>query len=1143
MFGCGVWLIQTLNQTGLVVQVSDLAPSNKKSVIRVLHVDDDLCFLEVSKQILSMENSFEIDNATSVDEALKKMDQQLYDAVVSDYEMPQKNGLEFLKELRDKNNQIPFILFTGKGREDVAVKALNLGADSYINKNGSPETVYCELADAINKTVERKKSRELLAKSESKYHALVENSLQGISILLSAPLRIVFANGAFGKILGYSSQELMSLSPEEIMSLMYQEDRAVFFNRMENRLRGEPAESCFEFRAVRKDGSIIWLSSLANRVDYDGQPAVQGMFLDVNESKKAAEVLCESEQRYRELANCLPDIVFETDLNGKLEFANERATEISGYALSEIEKGLNILQFLVPEDREKAKKNIQRLLAGGSYEPAEYTFVRKDGTTFPALITATPRVCKNKVTGLRGLVLDITEHKKTEEIIRKSEARYRELANLLPEIVFETDITGKITFFSQRAFEITGFTPEELAKGVNMLSFVVPEEREKAKENIKKSLARESHGASEYTLFKKNGTTYPALVRTEPIFSEDKVQGLRGLVVDITQRKRMEDELKGSEERLRLLFENAPDACYLSDLKGNFVDGNKSAEEITGYKRNELIGKSFLSLNLLPRNQILKAAKLLALNVIDKSTGPDEFMLNQKNGTQVSVEIRTHPLKIQGRKLVFGIARDVTERKKAEEALQNGEKRFRQLVLSSPDTIHLLDPKSHKVEFLNRDEFLGYSRAELESANSILPWLHPDDRDLVQGYYQLVIKGAPDGQKPVAYRLKSKAGNWEWVQSRATILKHDDEGKPEQILVTLTVITERKKIEEELKIAASIFDLATDAIFVHDMDGNIINSNEAAYKLHGYSKDEMVKMNIHDFNLPESAKWVKPRINELLKNGSAVFEAVEVCKDKSLLVVEVHARVVDLEGKKLILSVVRDVTERKAAEEKLKENNVKIEMMNEKLRVVGGLTRHDVRNKLSAVNGYTYLLKKKHKDSTDIIDQVEKIEQVVADSVKIFEFAKMYEQLGVEKLSNVDVEKAVDEAVALFSDLNIKVINGCQGLRVLADSFLVQLFYNFIDNTIKYGVKATTVKVYFEKEDAGGLLLIYEDDGVGILVENKSKLFTKGFSTGGSTGFGLFFIQKMMDVYGWTITEEGRTNIGAKFVITIPANAISGSEK
>ncbi len=134
---------------------------------------------------------------------------------------------------------LPLSYSQEKVREDVAVKALNLGADRYIDKNGSPVTVYCELADAINKTVERKKSRELLAKSESKYRTLVEDSLQGISILQAAPLRIVFANEAMGKLVGYSSIELMSLSPEGIMSLVYHDDRAVFFKRMESRLRGE----------------------------------------------------------------------------------------------------------------------------------------------------------------------------------------------------------------------------------------------------------------------------------------------------------------------------------------------------------------------------------------------------------------------------------------------------------------------------------------------------------------------------------------------------------------------------------------------------------------------------------------------------------------------------------------------------------------------------------------------------------------------------------------------------------------------------------------------------------------------------------------------------------------------------------------
>jgi CheY-like chemotaxis protein len=178
----------------------------KKDCLHILHVDDDPCFLEVSKQILMIENNFEIDVATSVNEALKKLEKQTYNAIVSDYEMPLKNGLDFLKELRDQQRDIPFILFTGKGREDVVVKALNLGVDRYINKNGSPETVYCELADAIIKTVERKKSKQLLVASESKYRMLVENSLQGILVTKVAPLRFVFANDAIGKILLFSSR-------------------------------------------------------------------------------------------------------------------------------------------------------------------------------------------------------------------------------------------------------------------------------------------------------------------------------------------------------------------------------------------------------------------------------------------------------------------------------------------------------------------------------------------------------------------------------------------------------------------------------------------------------------------------------------------------------------------------------------------------------------------------------------------------------------------------------------------------------------------------------------------------------------------------------------------------------------------------
>jgi signal transduction histidine kinase len=220
----------------------------------------------------------------------------------------------------------------------------------------------------------------------------------------------------------------------------------------------------------------------------------------------------------------------------------------------------------------------------------------------------------------------------------------------------------------------------------------------------------------------------------------------------------------------------------------------------------------------------------------------------------------------------------------------------------------------------------------------------------------------------------------------------------------------------------------------------------------------------------------------------------------------------------------------------------KIQELNEKLRVVGSLTRHDVRNKLSAVTGYAYILKKKHGDQADVVDGLGKMEQAVQEIVRIFDFAKMYEQIGAEELTYINVEEKLNEAAALFSGSTPTIMNECHGLTVLADSFLRQLFFNFIDNTRKYGKKTTTIRVYFEKANQESLKLVYEDDGVGVPLENKPRLFKEGFSTGGSTGFGLFLTKKMMDVYGWITQEVGEAGKGAKFVITIPKLDKNGKE-
>lgn len=136
--------------------------STEVGLIRVLLVDDDAGFLNVAKECLELQGSFEVDTASSVDEAKGKMELKAYDVVVSDYLMPEKNGSQFIKELRQMGNKIPFIMFSGETREEAAVKAVNLGADGYFDKLGEPETVYGELTRGICQAVKHRKAEDAL---------------------------------------------------------------------------------------------------------------------------------------------------------------------------------------------------------------------------------------------------------------------------------------------------------------------------------------------------------------------------------------------------------------------------------------------------------------------------------------------------------------------------------------------------------------------------------------------------------------------------------------------------------------------------------------------------------------------------------------------------------------------------------------------------------------------------------------------------------------------------------------------------------------------------------------------------------------------------------------------------------------------
>jgi PAS domain S-box-containing protein len=275
--------------------MADLKVSGEREAIRVLHVDDDASILQVSKLILMTIDNFEIEGACCVEEAFKKLATSNYDVIISDYEMPLKNGLQFLQELRESHNRIPFFIFTGKGREEVAITALNLGATGYINKHGNTETVYGELAHSIRAFVEKVHTEEALKDSEAKYSAFIKQARDGVFIIQDQILE--FANDAVAKMLGYSLAEI---------------EKTPFFNFIApesqefitQRIKSQPAEqtnpSFYECKLQRKNGTVIDVELSAIVIQYGGRPAFFGIVRDITERKISEESLRLSEIRYHD---------------------------------------------------------------------------------------------------------------------------------------------------------------------------------------------------------------------------------------------------------------------------------------------------------------------------------------------------------------------------------------------------------------------------------------------------------------------------------------------------------------------------------------------------------------------------------------------------------------------------------------------------------------------------------------------------------------------------------------------------------------------------------------------------------------------------------------------------------------------------
>ena len=547
-----------------------------------------------------------------------------------------------------------------------------------------------------------------LRRSSQFLEAIIENANVWLNVL-DERKNVVMWNKAAETISGYSRKEV--LGHGKIWDWLYPDQayRSEVTESVNDVLKKGRADEDVETHIRRKDGEIRIISWNERSILGENGKAIGSIAIgrDVTERRRMEEELkqystrleelvkeksgklVESERRFRELASLLPQIVFELDVKGNYTFVNRSGIAASGYTEEEVYSGLNAVETFVEGDREKIKKSIDRILAGKSVHPYEFTALRKDGSTFPVLIHSTAIIHDGKHIGVRGVAMDITERKTAENELRQSERRFRELAELLPQIVFETDESGVFTYVNRVGLLSTGYTEDDLRnRAHNIFQLVPPEEYRKVSESLARQNKREPIQI-ELKVLRKDGSVFPALVYADAIVRDRKIVGFRGVVVEITEQKRIQEELQTARRRLEHLVATNPAAIYSGKPLPDYSDWyltyiSDRVTSLLGFEPQQYLDLEFWRSRLHPDDR--SPTRIAMARILKEGHGSVDYRFLHRNGTyrwlreEATADRNDSGVPVE----VRGYLTDITDLKMSEKAQRESEARYARLFENSP---------------------------------------------------------------------------------------------------------------------------------------------------------------------------------------------------------------------------------------------------------------------------------------------------------------------------------------------------------------------------------------------------------------------------------------------------------------------------
>ena len=992
------------------------------------------------------------------------------------------------------------------------------------------------LFGTIQDITERKKSEEV-------YQTIIHAAMDGFW-LMGIQGCFLDVNDAYCHLTGYSRDEILTLNIQDIEAAETLEATALHIQRIK-----ETGTDRFETKHRCKDGRIVDVEVSVNYLNVGGGQLF--VFIrDITERKKVEETLRRSEERYRTILKEMEDSYFETDFAGNFTFVNDSTCRSLGYSIGEI-IGVNYQIFTAKEDIEAVYRTFNEIYRTGKANKGfSWKIVRRDGALgFIEASISPSRDHNGKIIGFRAVGRDITERKQVEEALRESEERYHAIFEQAAESIILTATEDlAVVEFNDSAHQSLGYSREEFAR-LKVPDFEAIESIEENTKRRQKVTEGKIDDVFETKHRTKSGELRDVRVSVRPIRigSKDFVLGISH---DITERKKAEEALRASETQYRLLAEHMSDVVWIMDLDLNVTWISPSAKKARDYSLEEIAALP-LDRQLTPES-LGKAMNLLGkwMHLEKEGRTPDphgaisvELEFICKDGHTLWLEcslqfIRDEQGKATG---ILAEGRDITERKKAEEDLRKfkaiSEAAGYGIVIGNTDGIfEYVNQAFAMMHGYSVEELLGKHFSAINSAEQM--------KRVEELHNQLLQKGGYTGEE-VWHRRKD--GTVFLALMNATAIR-DDKGNPLYFAVTSIDITERKQAEQELKLRSELLDSATDSIFVHDLEGFFIYVNEMACQVHGYSREEFMKLKLQDVVAPERVSGLNSDFREIVKKGQTVFESAHRRKDGSVMPVEVHGRAIELGKRKLLLTVIRDISERRRVEEERMQLEQKAQLAS-RLASVGELASgiaHEINNPLTGVIGYAQLLLTRNDLSKDIKHDIEVINegaQRVAGVIrKLLTFAR---QTKPER-KHVDINESIGTTLDLrayeLASNNIKVAQRlAQDLPItIADAGqLQQVFLNLIINAeTEMKLAHGSGKLLIKTEQVDNTIQIsFKDNGPGIAKQNLEKIFEPFFTTrevGQGTGLGLSVCHGIMTEHKGKIYAESKLGKGATFIVELP---------